>query len=246
MTAAPLVSVIIPVWNGARFLPEALASIQVQNYTPLEILVIDDGSTDETAQIATRSEYNIRYLAFPHRGLVPTRLAGITAARGEFIAFLDVDDLWSATKLQTQLALLRENPNLMIVNGYTQLMRLVHANAETMRFENWGEPVLAPSFGSALFRLPILEQLDLLNGAQNPRHDLDWFMPARERAVPMLIHSDVVQYYRRHSNNMSNENSRDKRVVLQMLKDSLVRRSKLGLEGVSLPPLNQQMKKDSV
>ncbi len=144
MTAAPLVSVIIPVWNGARFLPEALASIQVQNYTPLEILVIDDGSTDETAQIATRSEYNIRYLAFPHRGLVPTRLAGITAARGEFIAFLDVDDLWSATKLQTQLALLRENPNLMIVNGYTQLMRLVHANAETMRFETGANPFWHP------------------------------------------------------------------------------------------------------
>ncbi len=237
MKDAPLVSVMIPVWNGARFLDQAVASIRAQQYAPLEILVIDDGSTDETAHVAAQLGNEIRSLAFPHRGLALARQAGIEAARGELIAFLDVDDLWHENKLQLQLALLRDNPGYMIVNGHTQLMRLATKYPEPMRFENWGEPVLAPSFGSALFRAHVFSQLGLFDARLNPYVDVDWFLRARERGIPILIHPEIVQFYRRHEKNMSNDHALGKRAALQALKASLKRRSALGMEGVSLPPL---------
>lgn len=236
MSDSPRVSVIIPVRNGAHFLKTAIASILAQNYDSLEILVVDDGSADDTVRVAERLPGNIRCLSFPHQGLAATRLEGIAAARGEILAFLDVDDIWAEDKLFRQLHLLDDHADLLIVNGYTQLQRLVETDGETMRFENWGEPVLAPSFGSALFRRQALEQLGMTR-THKQNFDLDWFMRARELELPMQIHSDVVQYYRRHGNNMSNDQTGGKQSLLFMLKESLARRSAQGKDGVSLPPL---------
>lgn len=235
MSDTPLVSVVVPVWNGARFLTDAVASIRAQHYAPLEIVIADDGSTDGTAEIATRPELNLVHLALPHRGLAATRLAGIERARGELIAFLDVDDLWHASKLAVQIELLKKNPETMIVNGYTQLMRL--ADAATMRFENWGEPVLAPSFGSALFRREGLDALRMGEAVTAHSLDADWLLLARERGIPFLIHHDVVQFYRRHGTNMSNQLYLRGASQLKMLQESLARRKALGKEGQELPPL---------
>lgn len=236
MSANPLVSVIIPVWNGAPFLREAVASILAQHYMPLEILILDDGSTDDTPQIAASLPGEIRYVLLPHRGVAQTRLAGLDAARGDLIASLDVDDLWTSNKLQLQLKLLEANPDILIVNGYTQLMRLVETTPEGMRFENWDAPVLTFSFGSAIFRREGLAQLGTFSESA-ARLDLDWFMRARERNIPMLTHPDVVYYYRRHRGNSSNDHDTAKRELLKMLKDSLTRRGAVGQTAVPLAPL---------
>lgn len=250
MSDTPLVSVIVPVWNGARFLAQALASIRAQNYAPLELWVLDDGSTDATPEIATRLEFDALYVPLPHRGLVPTRREGIARARGEFLAFLDSDDVWSASKLQIQLGLLQTHPDIQIVNGYTQLVRLTRENGEGTSYEDWGEPVIAPSFGSALFRRTSFNALGPLDEA-DWRIDIDWLSRARERAVPVLMHSDVVQYYRRHESNMTNDRARGKQELLLMLKDSLARRQAIGQQGKSLPPVQipggtKTLKKDEV
>lgn len=236
MSDFPRVSVIIPVWNGAHFLKTAIASILAQSYDSLEILVVDDGSTDETVQVAERLPAKIRCLSFPHRGLAATRLEGIAAAQGEILAFLDVDDVWAKDKLRCQLRLLDDEADLEIVNGYTQLQRLVERDGDTIRFENWGEPVLAPSFGSALFRKRALEQLGMTR-THELNYDLDWFMRARELDTPLRVHSEIVLYYRRHGNNMTNDHIAGKRSLLLMLKESLARRRARGMDGVSLPPL---------
>lgn len=238
MSEIPRVSVIIPVRNGAHFLKTAVASILAQNCDSLEILVVDDGSTDDTAQMAERLPGNIRCLSFPHQGLAATRLEGIAAAQGEILAFLDVDDVWAEDKLRLQLRLLDDRADLLIVNGYTQLQRLVETDGDTMRFENWGEPVLTPSFGSALFRRQAIEQLGMTRTHEH-NYDLDWFMRARELGLRLCVHSDIVLYYRRHSNNMSNDHNTGKRALLLMLRESLARRSAQGMGGVSLPPLEK-------
>src|SRR3982074_3555445 len=98
----PLVSVIVPVYNGERFLAETLQSIINQQYRPLELIVIDDGSTDQTARIAT-SVSEVRYFYQRNQGVANARNAGLAAARGELIAFLDADDLWQPNKLSLQV-----------------------------------------------------------------------------------------------------------------------------------------------
>src|SRR5690349_595385 len=95
----PLISVIVPTYNGQEFLGAALASIHSQNYPALEILVVDDGSTDATEEIA-RGFPDTRFIQLSHRGRPAFgRNEGIRQARGELIAFLDQDDLWAETAL---------------------------------------------------------------------------------------------------------------------------------------------------
>jgi glycosyltransferase involved in cell wall biosynthesis len=111
---APLVSVIIPTYNRAALVQEALASVQAQTYRDYEIVVVDDGSTDDTREVLCANR-EIRVLRHPHRrGVSAARNTGISAARGPWLAFLDSDDLWLPDKLARQMAYLTTRPNLRL------------------------------------------------------------------------------------------------------------------------------------
>src|SRR5215469_8348389 len=101
---SPLVSCIVPVFNGEQYLAEALDSILTQTYRPLEIIVADDGSTDGTAAVVARYGNRVRYLFQPNAGTAAACNLGIKAAQGDFIGFLAADDLWHPEKLARQLA----------------------------------------------------------------------------------------------------------------------------------------------
>lgn len=106
----PEVSVVIPAYNSAHFLAETIGSVQAQTLTQWEVLVVDDGSTDNTARVmeALQGDPRVRYLPRPHLGVSAARNHGIEAARGEFVAFLDSDDCWPVPeKLQIQVNFLR-------------------------------------------------------------------------------------------------------------------------------------------
>ena len=96
----PLVSVIIPVHNGGRHLRAALESVFAQTYRPFEVIVVDDGSVDDGGVIA-QSFPDVRYIHQGNQGVAAARNNGIEAAHGEFFAFLDQDDLWTAEKAPT-------------------------------------------------------------------------------------------------------------------------------------------------
>jgi len=106
----PLISVIMPVYNGERFLAGALHNVFAQNYHPLEVIVVDDGSTDGSAGIIAAFGEQIRYFHQPNAGPAVARNTGLALARGEVIAFLDVDDLWPPGKLHFQMQYLQQNP----------------------------------------------------------------------------------------------------------------------------------------
>ena len=110
----PTVSVVIPAYNCAAFLPEAIESVLRQTYTDLEILVIDDGSTDDTPAVVEPYLNRIRYIRQLNRGLPGARNTGIRASTGEFIALLDADDAWVPEKLALQMPLLAD-PEVGIV-----------------------------------------------------------------------------------------------------------------------------------
>jgi glycosyltransferase involved in cell wall biosynthesis len=102
----PSVSVVVPTYNRAAWLPGTVASILQQTLPPAEVLIVDDGSTDDTEQVCSRFAAPVRYLRQENSGAAAARNRGIKHAAGEWIAFIDSDDLWEPTKLRTQLAVL--------------------------------------------------------------------------------------------------------------------------------------------
>jgi hypothetical protein len=122
----PLVSVIMIFLNAAAFMHEAIESVLAQTYTEWELVLVDDGSTDESTQIAqayaAQHTNQVRYIEHPghqNRGMSASRNAGIQAARGTYIAFLDADDVYLPQKLECQVALLESQPAAAIVYGAT-------------------------------------------------------------------------------------------------------------------------------
>src|ERR1700758_706720 len=103
MNEKSLISVIIPVYNAEKYLAEAIESVLAQTYRPIEVIVVDDGSTDSSADIAKRFA-SVRYCFQSHSGLGATRNRGIDLSQGKFLAFLDADDLWVEDKLTHQMA----------------------------------------------------------------------------------------------------------------------------------------------
>jgi glycosyltransferase involved in cell wall biosynthesis len=111
-STAPTVSVVIPTYNAASLLPEAVESVLAQTYRDLEIVVVDDGSTDRTPQVMADYGDPVRYIRKENEGSASARNRGIRAARGEYIAFLDADDRWRPTKLEKQMRAHRADPSL--------------------------------------------------------------------------------------------------------------------------------------
>ncbi len=111
----PYVSVIIPTYNNAHFLPQTLDSVLEQTYQEFEVIVIDDGSTDDTETVIEPYRERIRYLKKANGGPSAARNLGIQYAKGEFIAFLDADDLWHSDKLALQIAFFQTHPEVGVV-----------------------------------------------------------------------------------------------------------------------------------
>src|SRR5262245_28086013 len=102
LSVSTTISVIIPCYNAAPFLGETLDSIRAQTYSPLEVIVIDDGSTDDSHVIAESFGHPVRVIRQANQGESIARNRGIDEAKGEWIALLDADDLWNQNKLQRQ------------------------------------------------------------------------------------------------------------------------------------------------
>lgn len=127
MSHTTLVSVVLIFFNEQRFLPEAVASVFAQTFDSWELLLVDDGSSDESSAMARAYAQahpdRVRYLEHPdhaNRGMSATRNLGITSARGQYLSFLDADDVWLPRKLEQQVALIQTHPRAAMVVGLTQ------------------------------------------------------------------------------------------------------------------------------
>ena len=136
-TVKPRVSVIIPVYQGDRFLTEAIESVLNQTYTNYEIIVVDDGSTDNSCGVLQPYLEKIRYIYQENQGVAAARNRGIQMAQGELIAFLDQDDFWLPDKLTLQVACFDTQPELGIVHcGWRRVNATGHALGEVKPWEN--------------------------------------------------------------------------------------------------------------
>src|SRR2546423_6262072 len=117
MNDKPLISVIIPSYNSAHFVAHAVQSALGQTYQPLEVIVVDDGSTDGTRWILDTYMEQIHYVYQANKGLPGARNTGIRHAQGEFLAFLDADDEWHSGKLSAQVPLLCADRRVALVHS---------------------------------------------------------------------------------------------------------------------------------
>ena len=119
----PTISVIIPAYNVERTILQTISSIQKQTFKDLEIIVINDGSSDRTLELlSTVTDARLKVYSYPNGGLPTARNRGISRARGEYISFIDADDLWTVDKLEKQLAALQANPNAGVAYSWFTAM----------------------------------------------------------------------------------------------------------------------------
>ena len=151
--ASPLVTFIVPTHNYGKYLLEAVDSALAQTYPNFELIVVDDGSTDNTPELMAPLQDRVRYIRQEQRGPSAARNAGIKVARGELIAFLDADDLWLPDKTRLQVSYLLEHPEVGLVSTRTTL--LDEAGGSPSYREQPREPILELPAGKAfrdLFR----------------------------------------------------------------------------------------------
>jgi glycosyltransferase involved in cell wall biosynthesis len=213
----PSISAIVPVFNGARFLTRCVESIRRQRYTPLEIVIIDDGSTDETPALIARLGADVRTVRQENAGPSAARNHGLRIASGEAIAFLDVDDTWPDGKLAAQAAQLRDDPSLAIVQG-----TIVEGDAE---------PYFNVNLGSLLFRRSVFAAIGPFDETLRMGEDVDLLIRAWEHGLAKASTADVALHYHQHGDSLTS--GIDRRLVLaSVLKRRLARRRAGGAVGV--------------
>ncbi|MBE9201578.1 MULTISPECIES: glycosyltransferase family A protein [unclassified Nodularia (in: cyanobacteria)] len=196
----PLVSVIIPCYNRERYLAEAIESVLEQTYPNIELIVIDDGSSDRSGEIA--QSYPLKYHYQTNGGIGAARNAGIAVANGEFLAFLDSDDIWVKDKLAKQMAVFDTHPDIEAVFGYAQNFYSPELDENFKSRIRCPEKPIAAHLSTAMLikRSPFLRvgkfDTNLKTGI-----DISWYIWAMEHQLQQITIPDVVYYRRLHESN---------------------------------------------
>jgi len=215
----PLATVIVAAYNGERFLRETLESLFAQDFDSYEVVFVDDGSEDQTAEIAR--SFPLRYLRQANQGLPAARNAGLAVAEGEFIAFLDDDDVLPPNKLSLQAGHLLEHPDTGCVLGLCEWIFEGIEPPTLKRDPVFGE-VGGIQFVTAMVRRSILEELGGFDPTYLYAEDRDLFVRMREHGVKIEVLGHVVLHKRLHGSNMT-LNPPETHPLLRSLKEKLDR-----------------------
>jgi glycosyltransferase involved in cell wall biosynthesis len=220
VTAKQTVSVVVASYNGERFLRETLESVFAQDYEWFEVVFVDDGSSDGTAEIAR--SFPLRYLYQENRGLPAARNAGVAVATGDLVAFVDDDDLWPRTKLSVQANYLRDHQDVGCVLGRNEW--IVEDGIEPPKLER--DPIFHELGGiqlvTAMFRRQTFDDIGGFDPTYRYAEDRDLFVRLREHGIEIAVLPDLVLYKRLHGANMT-MNRPESHPLLRSLKEKLER-----------------------
>jgi glycosyltransferase involved in cell wall biosynthesis len=219
-----LVSVIIPVYNGERFLAEAIESVVAQTYRPLEIILVDDGSTDGSQAIA-KSYPDVHYTYQLNQGLAAALNLGVKLAGGSFLAFQDADDLWVGEKLSSQMSIMDQQPDLDIVFGHLQRLYspVIGSRADTAAYLK-DESLPGYFKGTALIRRESFWRVGLFDTSLKLGDFIDWFSRAKEEGLKVMMLPRVMLIRRVHGDNLTFRQKDDRSDYIRIMKAALDRR----------------------
>lgn len=225
-----LVSVIIPVYNCERYLGEAIESASAQTYRPIEVIVLDDGSTDGSGDVAKRFVPPVRYYFQPNAGLGAARNMGISLAQGSVFAFLDSDDVWLEGKLTRQMAVLDDNPEVDMVFGYARQFASPELDQQSKTKIRSSDEVLPGYFaGTMLIKRDAFYRVGLFETDWRVGEFVDWYLKAMERGLKSFLLPEVVMKRRIHANNMGIRERKHQTDYVRILKAALDRRREKAL-----------------
>jgi len=226
------ISVVMPVRNGARFIAAALESVRAQTLRPVEIVVVDGASSDESARIAAQFP-GVRVIAQTGKGLYDALNLGVSAARGDSIAFLESDDRWLPRKLELQRDFLASHPDYAGVVGAVQFhLEARAALPPGFRHELLDSPRVARIPGTLLGRRSLFEAAGLFDAGLDIAADVDWFARCKDRGLAIGSDAELVLLKRIHGTNLSLDARRNTVELLRAMRGS-IQRQRLGASGVA-------------
>jgi glycosyltransferase involved in cell wall biosynthesis len=224
----PLVSVMIGVYNGAPYLAEAIESVLAQDYEPVEVIVVDDGSTDGSGDVA-RGYPGVTVVTQENGGNGAARNRAVEAARGELYAFLDADDRFTPHKLSLQHATLEGDPGLDMVFGHVQEFVSPELDEDTRSTVRPPAPEPMPwtAPNLMLIRRESFRRVGPFTTAVRVGVTVDWFARAAEAGLRYAIVPDVVLERRLHTQNNGLRERASRSQYLDVIRQAMERRRSL-------------------
>jgi glycosyltransferase involved in cell wall biosynthesis len=222
----PLISVVIPTYNRETYLLESLESALAQTHAPLQIIVVDDGSTDHTVDLLAPYQQHIHYVYQGNHGIGAARNVGARLCQGEFLSFLDSDDIWLPDKLERQLGYLLTDPDLDAVYGHAEQFicpRLDAASAARLRHMD-GKIMAAPISCSLLIRRQSFWRVGGFDENQPLCTEIDWYARFQDQGLKSMLLDKVLYRRRLHSSNANLTLAQEQPMRLRALKAIIDRR----------------------
>lgn len=196
------VSVIMPAYNAQSYIAEAICSVLEQTLPPLELIVVDDGSTDATRDIA-RAIAGVTYIHQPNAGVAAALNAGCVQARGDHLAFISADDVWSPDKLQLQRDQIGRTPGALVFGHMQNFISPDIPEEEASRLQCPAEPMPAYSAGTLLADRRTFDAVGKFNETYAVGEFIDWYGRATDLGIRAIMLGNVLSNRRLHKHNHS-------------------------------------------
>jgi glycosyltransferase involved in cell wall biosynthesis len=227
-------SVIIPTYNYGRYLPQSLGSILGQTHPPAQVIVIDDGSTDETPDVLApyAAAGRIEYVRQSNMGIAAAQNRGLESAKHDYITFLDADDYWAPQKIERQMAAFRAQPEIDIM--YALVEQFISPDAvepERWRLDESNRRLDGISTATALLRRSAVERIGPFDTTLRRAQYLDWHMRAVALGLHWHVVPEVLAYRRIHGRNTSITMTESLRDFLDVARTQMLRRRRMADDG---------------
>lgn len=222
------VSVIIPAYNAERYLAEAIQSVLAQDSFALQLIVVDDGSTDGTAKIAQSFGARVQTICQPNGGVAAALNHGLADAQGEWLAFCAADDLWTPGRLEKQMSAFAATPAPDLILGHVRQFFSPELSQEvTRRYYCPPEPQPGLLLAAMLLKRATFDRVGSFNTAYTIGEFIDWFARAQELGLRPVVLPDVVLWRRLHADNLSTRAADHRADFARILKAAMDRRRKI-------------------